>query len=99
MPRPDALATATWAYRARVTVDAPADVVAARLPWPATIEPIDSSSCRLEVGSDSPELLAVHLGMLGADFTIDSAEAPELTQWLHVLARRYERAGRIAGHS
>lgn len=88
------LATATWAYRARVTVFAPADVVVARLPWPATIEPIDASSCTLEVGSDSPELLAVHLGMLGADFTIDPAESPELTEWLQVLASRYARAGR-----
>ncbi len=92
-----ALATATWAYRARVTVSAPADVVAARLPWPATIEPIDASSCRLDVGSDSPELLAIHLGMLGADFTIDPAESPELTKWLHVLAGRYARAGRLGG--
>ncbi len=90
-------ATATWAYRARVTVSAPAEVVAARLPWPATIEPIDASSCRLEVGSDSPELLAVHLGMLGADFTIDPAESPELTEWLRVLAGRYARAGRLGG--
>lgn len=88
------LAAATWAYRARVTVFAPTDVVAARLPWPATIEPIDASSCRLEVGSDSPELLAVHLGMLGADFTFDPAESPELTEWLQVLAGRYDRAGR-----
>ena len=90
-----ALATATWAYRAWVTVSAPADAVAARLPWPATIEPLDASSCRLEVGSDSPELLAVHLGMLGADFTIDPAESPELTEWLRVLAGRYARAGRL----
>ena len=89
-----ALATATWAYRARVTVSAPADAVSARLPWPATIEPLDESSCRLEVGSDSPELLAVHLGMLGADFTIAPDESPELTGWLQVLASRYARAGR-----
>ena len=89
-----ALATAAWAYRARVTVSASAEAVAARLPWPATIEPLDASTCRLDVGSDSPELLAVHLGMLGADFTIDPAESPELTEWLHVLAGRYARAGR-----
>ena len=89
-----ALATATWAYRALVTVSAPADVVAARLPWPATIEPLDATSCRLELGSDSPELLAVHLGMLGADFMIDPAQSPELTEWLRVLAGRYARAGR-----
>jgi len=87
------LATAAWAYRARVTVSASAEAVAARLPWPASIEPLDGSTCRLEVGSDSAELLAVHLGMLGADFTIDPAESPELTEWLHVLAGRYARAG------
>ena len=89
------LASATWAYRARVTVFAPAEAVAARLPWPATIKPLDESSCRLEVGSDSPELLAVHLGMLGADFTVDPAESPELTEWLRVLAGRYARAGHL----
>ncbi|WP_353510738.1 WYL domain-containing protein [Intrasporangium sp.] len=93
------LATATWAYRARVTVSAPAAVVAARLPWPAAIEPIDASSCRLDVGSDSPELLAVHLGMLGADFSIDPTESPELTEWLRVLASRYERASRAGSGS
>ena len=43
------------------------------------------------------ELLAVHLGMLGADFTIGPAESPELTKLAAVLAGRYARAGVLGG--
>jgi predicted DNA-binding transcriptional regulator YafY len=85
-------ATAMWAYRAVVTVDAAADWVAGRLPWAASIEAVDDTTCRLVLGSDSPELLAVHLGMLGADFTFDPEESPELAECVRDLARRYADA-------
>lgn len=38
---------------------------------------VDASTCVIEVGSDSPELLAHHLGLLEADFEVQ--DAPELT--------------------
>jgi hypothetical protein len=47
-------------------------------------------TCLIEVGSDSPEMLAVHLGMLGVDFTV--TDPPELVEALRTLADRYRRA-------
>jgi predicted DNA-binding transcriptional regulator YafY len=86
------LATATWRYRARVTVLAPADQVATRLPSTITVESVDDNTCVIDVGSDSPEMLALYVGMLGADFRIDASATPELAQHLRTLAARYRRA-------
>ena len=86
------LARATWQHRARVTVHAPAGELAARLPDGFTVEEIDDETCAVEVGSDSPAMLAVYLGMLGVDFTVDPATAPELADHLRVLGDRYVRA-------
>jgi predicted DNA-binding transcriptional regulator YafY len=86
------LATAAWRYRARVTVHAPAAEVTARLPAAITIEPIDQQTCMIDVGSDTPHLLAVYLGMLDADFHIDESTAPELADHLRTLSARYSRA-------
>jgi predicted DNA-binding transcriptional regulator YafY len=85
------VATATWRYRAKLTVHAPAAAVAERLPAVAgTIVPIDEDNCLVEIGSDNVELMAVWLGALGADFTV--TDAPELAGHLRALAARYERA-------
>jgi len=85
------VSTATWRYRATVTVHAPAQFVAERLPASAgSIQPIDDRSCLVAIGSDTAELLAVWLGMLGADFTV--TDAPELADHLRRLADRYRRA-------
>jgi predicted DNA-binding transcriptional regulator YafY len=89
------LATATWRYRARVTVHAPAAEIAARLPTAITVEPVDDDTCAVEVGSDTPHLLALYLGMLDADFDVDRSAAPDLVAHLRTVAARYARA---AGH-
>ena len=86
------LATATWHYRARVTVHAPAAVIATRLPAAITIEPLDAERCVIHVGSDNPAMLALYLGMLDADFTVDPVSAPELAEHLRTVAARYLRA-------
>jgi predicted DNA-binding transcriptional regulator YafY len=86
------LAVAAWRYRARVTVHAPAEEIAARLPAGITVEPVDRHTCVLDVGSDNPEMLALYLGLAGADFTVDRAAAPELAEQLRTLAARYQRA-------
>jgi predicted DNA-binding transcriptional regulator YafY len=86
------LATATWRYRARVTVHAPAVEMAGRLPAAITVEPADEHTCVVDVGSDSADMLALNLGMLGADFRIDASAAPELAEHLGMLAARYARA-------
>lgn len=85
------VSAAAWRYRARVTVKAPASVVAERVPMAAgSIEPIDEHSCVFETGSDNPETLALWLGMLNADFEV--TDSPELVEHLRTLAGRYARA-------
>lgn len=84
------LAVATWQYRARVTVHAPAEVIARRMPAGVTIEPVDAETCAISVGSDSPHVLAMYLAMLDADFEL--VDAPELATELRLLAERLVRA-------
>ncbi|MGH3683024.1 MAG: WYL domain-containing protein, partial [Natronosporangium sp.] len=88
------LGQATWRYRARVTVRAPADQIAERLPPAVLVEPVDAHTCRVEVGSDTPDLLAAYLGMLGADFTVDTEASPELAERVRALSARYARSVR-----
>jgi predicted DNA-binding transcriptional regulator YafY len=83
-------AEGTWRYRARVIVHAPAAHVRARMPIPVEVEPLGGDRCAFEPGSDHPELLALYLGMLGADFTI--VDSPELVAALRALTGRYQRA-------
>ncbi|MET9260919.1 YafY family protein [Amycolatopsis sp. NPDC004079] len=85
------VSSATWRYRARVVVRTSAEKLAERInPAIGTITPIGDNSCLLETGSDNVELLAVHLGLLGVDFT--ATEPPELVEALRVLGERYRRA-------
>jgi predicted DNA-binding transcriptional regulator YafY len=81
---------ATWRYRARVVVHAPAAYVRDRLPNPAEVQSLAEDRCVFEPGSDHPEMLALYLGMLGADFTI--VDSPELVDALRELTGRYQRA-------
>jgi predicted DNA-binding transcriptional regulator YafY len=81
---------ATWRYRARVIVHAPAAHVRGRLPIPVTVESLGEDRCAFEPGSDHPEMLALYLGMLGADFTI--VDSPDLVAALRTLTSRYQRA-------
>jgi predicted DNA-binding transcriptional regulator YafY len=89
------VSAAGFRFRARVTVQLPAAVLAERLP-PAvggTIEAVDDQSCVLACGADSIESLVVYLGLLDADFTV--REPPELAGRLRVLATRYQRASAV----
>ena len=84
---------AMWHYHATVIAHAPAEDVLPRLPPAVTVEEIDQDTCRIHVGSDTPQMLALYLGMLGADFHIEDPGAhPELRQHLAELAGRYHRA-------
>ncbi len=83
------LGSAMWRYRARVKVHAPAEEVAARLPAAVLVEAIDEHTCFANVGSDSPHMLALWLGMIDADFEVHD---PELAHHLRKLADRYTRA-------
>jgi predicted DNA-binding transcriptional regulator YafY len=88
---------ATWRYRARVIVQAPAAHVRDRLPIPVEVESLGQDQCAFEPGSDHPEMLALYLGMLDADFTI--VDSPELVDALRKLTRRYERAIDASQHA
>jgi predicted DNA-binding transcriptional regulator YafY len=81
---------ATWHFRARVVVHASAAYVQGRMPIPVDIETLGDDRCAFEPGSDHPELLALYLGMLDADF--DVVDSPELVEALRKVAGRYQRA-------
>jgi predicted DNA-binding transcriptional regulator YafY len=85
------VSAAAFRFRARVTVHAPAAVVATRInPAVGVVEAIDDRSCVLATGADSVQMVAVYLGLLDLDF--DVSEPPELIARLRMLAGRYQRA-------
>ncbi|WP_053202269.1 helix-turn-helix transcriptional regulator [Jiangella muralis] len=85
------VASAGWSVHARITVLAPAADVLARInPTVGVVESVDDSTCVLVTGADSPEMIAVYIGMLGLDFHVTSP--PELVEHLRVLGERYRRA-------
>lgn len=85
------VSAAAWRYRARVVVHARADEIASFLPPAAgTIEPIDEHTCLVDTGADSIKTLALHLGLLEADF--DVTGPPELIDYLTTLSTRYHQA-------
>jgi predicted DNA-binding transcriptional regulator YafY len=88
---------ATWLYRARVIVHAPAAYVQDRLPIPLHVQSLGENRCVFEPGSDHPEMLALYLGMLDADFEI--VDSPELVDALRKLAGRYQRAVSASGRN
>lgn len=80
-----------WAVHARLVIDAPADDVLARInPAVGVVEARPDGRSVLVTGGDSLEIVAVWIGMLGLDFTVESP--PALVDHLRVLADRYARA-------
>jgi len=71
-------------------VHAPAAHVRSRIPVPVDVRELGDDRCEFEPGSDHPELLALYLGMLDADFTI--VDSPELVAALGALVARFQRA-------
>lgn len=84
--------TATWRYRARILVHAPAADVAARIGGPVRVEEAGDGACRVEVGSDDPDRLALWVAQLGAD--VEVLEGAELAAAFDRLAARFRRAAR-----
>jgi hypothetical protein len=83
---------ATWSYRARVLLHAPASSLAGRVPPAVELEEVDERTCIATAGADDPTVLALYLGLLDVDF--DILDAPELAEALAKLAARYTRASR-----
>jgi predicted DNA-binding transcriptional regulator YafY len=85
------VSSAPWRVAAKITVHAPAEKVAERVPeYVGPIRSVDADTCELSAGNDNAEMLAVYLGMIGFDFTV--TEPPELVEAVQALARRYTRA-------
>jgi predicted DNA-binding transcriptional regulator YafY len=85
------VAFAGWSVHARIRVDAPAAEVLARInPAVGVVEAVDDRTCVLATGADSVEIIAVYIGMLGLDFSVDGP--PELVAQLAVVGERYRRA-------
>jgi predicted DNA-binding transcriptional regulator YafY len=77
-----------WPLRCSLRIHAPASELAGRVAGEVT--PIDARSCRLELASDSYDLVAFVVGMLDVPFEVESP--PELAARLRVLAARYADA-------
>jgi predicted DNA-binding transcriptional regulator YafY len=85
------VSSAAWRYRARITVHAPAAQITGRInPAVGTVEHVDDRTCILDTGADTIEVLAVYLGLLGADFSV--TDPPELVEYVRMLSRRYQFA-------
>ncbi|MCK9792284.1 WYL domain-containing protein [Isoptericola sp. 4D.3] len=85
---------ATWRYRATILVHAPAEEVVEKVGSPLEVEETGQSTCRLEVGGDDPDRLALWITQLGWD--VDVLEGAELAAAFARLAARFSRAARVA---
>jgi predicted DNA-binding transcriptional regulator YafY len=86
------LASIPYPYRARITLFAPVEAVAKRVPPSAgVLEAINTDSCLLHTGSHSLDGIAMHLIWLGVEFRVH--EPPELLAHLGKLAERMQKAG------
>ncbi len=80
-----------YRWRARVLLEAAADVVAAMVPpTVAVIEAVDERQCVLTSGSDSLDAIALHCALLGVPFT--PLEPPQLRDRCAALAARLQDA-------
>ncbi|MFC5822265.1 helix-turn-helix transcriptional regulator [Nonomuraea insulae] len=83
------VSTAMWRYHATVLLHAPAEQVRA-LPLALDIEPVDAATCRVRLGGDDLDGMAVWIGHIGVDFEV--LDPPELAECVLRLSERYRRA-------
>ncbi|MBW4721077.1 transcriptional regulator [Saccharothrix sp. SC076] len=69
------LTSAPYRWTATALVDAPADVVAARLPsaLPGKVEPVTARTCRVHLGAHTVEPIAAELLLIAADHTLEAS--------------------------
>ncbi|GGO84129.1 helix-turn-helix transcriptional regulator [Wenjunlia tyrosinilytica] len=86
-----AVSTGAYRYRARITLHAPIERMALKVP-PTTgfLEAIDDRTCTLRTGSNALDALAVYIALIGVDFVVH--EPPELVEQVRTLAGRFSRA-------
>lgn len=82
-----------YSYQAQVIFHARMELVAEHIsPAAGVLEAVDTESCRLLTGAHSWYVLAVHLALVGIDFTVESP--PQFVEYLRVL---HDRLGRTLG--
>lgn len=87
------ISTSVYRVQGRFVLQAPAaDVQEVVPPTAGVVEAIDDQTCRLIVGSPSLEQLAVWVGLLGFEFTIEEPAA--LYDMMGPIAARLDRASR-----
>lgn len=79
----------SWKYRARILVHAAAAEVAAKIQIPVDIEVVDASMCRVVLGADDADQLALWIAQLDVD--IEVIEGDELAAAFDRLATRFRR--------
>jgi predicted DNA-binding transcriptional regulator YafY len=85
------LSQVPYPVQARLTLGAPVDAVAKRIPSSVgVLEAIDDCSCMLRMGSHSLEGITIHLLLLGVSFQVH--EPPELIDYIRQLTDRLSRA-------
>ncbi|GAB4589186.1 helix-turn-helix transcriptional regulator [Nocardia sp. IFM 10818] len=88
-----AISSAPYRYRARVTLHTSAELAAERIaPTVGAIEAVDEHSCILHTGANSLDEIAFYLGVFGFDFHVE--EPPELVERIREISVRLDRATR-----
>ncbi|MFI0447299.1 helix-turn-helix transcriptional regulator [Actinomadura sp. 6N118] len=77
-----------WPYHCRVILHAPAERFAGQID--GTVTPIDEQRCRVEMATDSFDLVVFVIGMLDVGFEVESP--PELKAHLRKLSTRFATA-------
>jgi predicted DNA-binding transcriptional regulator YafY len=87
------VSTTPYRYQARIRLHVPASAVAERLPpTVGHLQADGEHACILHTGADSPDVLAIYVAILGAEFEI--LDPPELAEHVLALASRLTRAAR-----
>lgn len=87
------VSSAPYRYQARIRLHLPVSAAAERLPpTVGQLEPDGDRACILRTGAGSPDVLAIYVAILGAEFEI--LDPPELSAHILALAGRLTRAAR-----
>ena len=86
------ISAAPYRFEARVTLHAPAEELAARVPsyYAGTLTRVGPRTCEYRSGDDNLGWLALRIAMLGVDFEIH--EPPDLVEHVRTLGERLLRA-------
>ena len=87
------VSTTPYRYQARIRLHVPASAIAERLPpTVGHLQADGEHACILHTGAESPDVLAIYVAILGAEFEI--LDPPELAEHVLALASRLTRAAR-----